>query len=162
MQNENLENQASPIRRNPSRNNTNVKQGQGYDKQRFNEESEENRSSEVHSSEHDQGQPDVDGGRVSDTNSNQGHQFSGGEATLERGFSGNQEARQVPQGSPNSGSQIQKQQTQPQPDGVSENPDKAGAGAGYEAKNNDSDSDSFPREKNSGQFNQSQDDVKRQ
>lgn len=143
MQNENLENQASPIRRNPSRNNTNVNQGQGYDKQRFNEESEENRNSEANSAEHDRSKSDVDGGGVSDTSNNQGHQFGGGEAVLERGFSGNQQARQVPEGTPNSGSQIQKESQKQSGESMNQN---SGTAEGQD----------------SGQFNQSQEDAQRQ
>lgn len=190
MQNENLENQSNQIRRNPSRNNTNVNQGQGHEK-RFIEENEENRSAEINPSEYDRSESDVDGGGVSDSSGDQGHKFSGGEATLERGFSG-KPSRQVPQGSPNSGSQIQKEQQQAQQqsgESIEGDPDSAGAGAGYGSElgtggqgqklmGEDSDknrnSGTAPGSnmgelqnanrggQKSGQFNQSQDDSRRQ
>ena len=112
MQNENIENQKNQIKQNPSRNNTNVQQGQSNEK-RFNEES------------------NVESSGVSGASSDQTDQFGSGEATLEKGFSG-KEAQQVPTGSPNSGSQIEQQQAGAGT--VKGDAKDAGAGAGYESQ----------------------------
>lgn len=188
MQNENVENQPNQIRRNPSRDNTNVNQGQSNEK-RFNEDNSENRSLEIYSAEGDSSNADVESGGVSDSDSDSSRQFSGGEATLERGFSSGQSSEQS---SGQQGQQEQQQAQQQQPDGVKGDPEKSGAGAGYgqSAGTNTTgqDDQSLMGEDNdqnrtsgtapgsgignlqnsnrggqqSGQFNQSQDDSRRQ
>lgn len=70
MQNENLENnKAGQVRRNPSRDNKNINQGQNYEK-RVDSEADSNRNAETDKKKFTGNENAVDGGRVSDTSGN--------------------------------------------------------------------------------------------
>lgn len=68
MQNENLENKAGQVRRNPSRDNKNINQGQ-YNEKRVDNEADKNRDAETDKKKFSGNESSVDGGRVSDTSS---------------------------------------------------------------------------------------------
>lgn len=146
MQNENLENKAGQVRRNPSRDNKNINQGQNYEK-RVDSETDSNRNAETDKKKFSGNENSVDGGRVSDSTGNNsdygragktqqsaaGEDESGIEPTGSQGLQNSRGA----QGS-NSQGQSEQQQAQKQSgesSGRVKNDDaqKAGAGASYDA-----------------------------
>ncbi len=67
MQNENLENKAGQVKRNPSRDNKNINQGSNNEKQRVDIQTNSNRDAETDKSEFAGDENAMDSGRVSDT-----------------------------------------------------------------------------------------------
>ncbi|MFP5386092.1 MAG: hypothetical protein ACLGHN_08445 [Bacteriovoracia bacterium] len=110
MQNENREIQSGGIKRNPSRNNTNVNQGQNYEKS-FNPET------------------DVAGGGVPDATGTPDVKQSSGEKSTEnkQASSGSNQHREGLSGTTSKGSSVR--------EGVSGSSDQAGAGASYGQQN---------------------------
>lgn len=146
MQNENLENKAGQVRRNPSRDNKNITQGQNYEK-RVDSETDSNRNAEADKKKFAGNENSVDGSRVSDSTGNNadygragktqqsaaGEDESGIEPTGSQGLQNSRGA----QGS-NSQGQSEQQQAQKQSGESSggvkkDDAQKAGAGASYDA-----------------------------
>lgn len=147
MQNENLENnKAGQVRRNPSRDNKNINQGQNYEK-RVDSETGSNGNAKTDKKEFTGNENSVDGGRVSDTSGNNtdygrsgktqqnaaGENESGFEQTGSQGLQNSRGA----QGS-NSQGQSEQQQSKKQSGESSggvknDEAQKAGSGASYDA-----------------------------
>lgn len=67
MQNENLENKAGQVRRNPSRDNKNINQGKKNENERVDIKTNSNRDAETDKTEFSGNENDMDSSRVSDT-----------------------------------------------------------------------------------------------
>jgi hypothetical protein len=122
MENENRENQSGGIKRNPSRNNTNVNQGQNYEKSFYPE-------------------TDVDSSGIPDATGTPAVKQSFGEKSSEdqkaSSGAGSKQFSEGLSGTTSKGSPVREQQEKQQQsgEGMSGNPKQAGAGASYGQQN---------------------------
>lgn len=145
MQNENLEKRSGQIRRNPSRDNKNINQGQNYEKERVDNKTNSNGDAQINQAQFSGNENSMDGSGVSDTaGSDNANQRSGKTQQSAAGEdAGNEQAGsqglQNSRGAQGSNSQDQGQQQQYEAKsgessvGVENNAEEAGGGASYDA-----------------------------